>query len=121
MNNEDEILLEENGWEIECTSPFEIRANNGSFASGEAAWIVLWSLRPSETDPKRLLQSLEPDDKRYMSKLHILVTLIDRPDVNFIIPTDMHEWCESVGFETKLSIEDGSSWWTCKEKHNDSI
>ena len=31
MTNED--LLKENGWEVECESPFEIRHEDGSFAS----------------------------------------------------------------------------------------
>ena len=38
-------LLEENGWIVECESPFEIRTKDGSFASGEAAQIVLDDLK----------------------------------------------------------------------------
>jgi len=45
---EDKKLLEDNGWEVECESPFEIRTKDGSFASGEAAYIVLDNLK-SET------------------------------------------------------------------------
>ena len=42
---EDFALLEANGWEVECQSPFEIRTKDGSFASGEAANIVLNDLK----------------------------------------------------------------------------
>lgn len=44
----DEELLEENGWIIECQSPFEIRDKDGSFASGTAAYIVLDSFRQQD-------------------------------------------------------------------------
>ena len=50
---EDLKVLEDNGWELECESPFEISTKDGSFASGEAAYIVLSSLkyeRDSEVD-----------------------------------------------------------------------
>ncbi len=45
MTNED--LLKENGWEIECESPFEIRHKDGSFASMNAAYSVVEELRLS--------------------------------------------------------------------------
>lgn len=45
---EDIKLLEDNGWEVECHSPFEIRTKDDSFASGEAAYIVLNNIK-SET------------------------------------------------------------------------
>jgi len=42
MLKEDEELLKENGWDVECESPFEIRyEDGGAFASGLAADIVL--------------------------------------------------------------------------------
>jgi len=41
----DEQLLAENGWTLECESPLEIRDDEGSFASGFAARIVLKQLR----------------------------------------------------------------------------
>lgn len=41
----DKQLLLENGWVMECQSPFEIRHQDGSFASENAAEIVLDSLR----------------------------------------------------------------------------
>jgi hypothetical protein len=45
MTNEE--LLKENGWEIECQSPFEIRHEDGSFASMNAAYSVVEELRLS--------------------------------------------------------------------------
>lgn len=48
MTEEDEAILTKNGWEIECESPFEIRHEDGSFATGQAAQIVLEELRGEE-------------------------------------------------------------------------
>jgi len=43
---EDIDLLEKNGWDVECHSPFEIRfKDGGAFASGLAAQIVLDDLK----------------------------------------------------------------------------
>ncbi len=45
----DEELLEQNGWEIECYSPFEIRhIETGSFATNWAATAVVDDLKQSE-------------------------------------------------------------------------
>lgn len=41
QNCSDEEMLALDGWEIECYSPFEIRHKDGSFATGQAADIVL--------------------------------------------------------------------------------
>jgi hypothetical protein len=43
-----EKLLKDNGWEIECEHPFEIRHEDGSFATMQAAKIVLDDLKASE-------------------------------------------------------------------------
>tara|TARA_R110001606_G_scaffold379561_1_gene539665 strand:+ start:962 stop:1135 length:174 start_codon:yes stop_codon:yes gene_type:complete len=43
-------ILEDNGWIIECESPFEIRHEDGSFATGQAANIVLYFLKPEEDE-----------------------------------------------------------------------
>ena len=43
MTNEE--LLKENGWEIMCESPFEIRHEDGSFATMNAAYSVVVELR----------------------------------------------------------------------------
>lgn len=53
MTNED--LLKENGWEIECESPFEIRHEDGSFASMNAAYRVVEELRLSNVMSSVLL------------------------------------------------------------------
>lgn len=45
MNDNDRELLEKDGWTIECESPFEIRHEDGSFGSGQAAQCVLASLQ----------------------------------------------------------------------------
>jgi hypothetical protein len=41
----DEALLQADGWTVECSSPFEIRHKDGSFATGQAAEAVLFTLR----------------------------------------------------------------------------
>lgn len=44
MTKGDRKILADNGWIIECESPFEIRHKDGSIATGQAAYIVLASL-----------------------------------------------------------------------------
>ncbi len=41
MTHQDEILLTAAGWTVECQNPLELRHADGSFASGQAARIVL--------------------------------------------------------------------------------
>jgi len=41
MKQEEIDLLEKYGWTVECYSPFEVRHDDGSFASGQAAKMVL--------------------------------------------------------------------------------
>ena len=45
MNNEDIKLLEDNGWVVECENPFEISTDDCGFASGEAAHMILNTLK----------------------------------------------------------------------------
>lgn len=45
MSIEDIQMLEDDGWVVECESPFELRHSDGSFATGQAAYIVLNSLK----------------------------------------------------------------------------
>ena len=45
MRGKDEEILKCQGWVIECESPFEIRHEDGSFATGQAASIVVEYLR----------------------------------------------------------------------------
>lgn len=48
--DEEEKLLGKNGWTIECQSPFEIRHNDGSFATMQAAHSVVSELEEEEED-----------------------------------------------------------------------
>lgn len=49
MTQDDENLLEREGWVVECQSPFEIRhTESGSFASGLAAQLVLQAVRAEQ-------------------------------------------------------------------------
>lgn len=45
MNDSDEKLLASHGWTVECESPFEVRHEDGSFASGQAADFLVSALR----------------------------------------------------------------------------
>jgi hypothetical protein len=45
MDPTEEYLLKTNGWDVECESPFEIRHEDGSFASKQAAYSVLNELK----------------------------------------------------------------------------
>ena len=47
MTDEDKQLLDENGWTVECESPFEIR-NGESFATNVAAESILDGLKTLE-------------------------------------------------------------------------
>jgi hypothetical protein len=121
MNYKDEeALLEENGWIVECQSPFEIRHQTSNcVATGEAAYRVLNSLRPRERSPRSLILDLEPDDKYYIDKLNILHKLVTDPNCGHIIPKHIANWCKSVGLCAELSTEDGGAWWTCRVKDKD--
>jgi hypothetical protein len=46
----DTELLEKYGWVVECESPFEIRHEDGSFASMQGADCVLESCKLEEKD-----------------------------------------------------------------------
>jgi hypothetical protein len=48
MNDEDRKLLEDDGWTIDCESPFEISDKDGSSAQGRAANYVLDYLKNVE-------------------------------------------------------------------------
>ena len=45
ISQSDEDLLVFNGWHVECASPFEIRHEDGSFATKQAADLILSSLK----------------------------------------------------------------------------
>ncbi len=50
----DKEILEQNGWFIECQSPFEIRHIDGDVATGQAARIVVDSLE-KEFNPNKVI------------------------------------------------------------------
>jgi hypothetical protein len=59
MNEEDIKLLNDNGWMVECHSPFEIRNSEfESFASGYAADLVLNSLKSEAEKEKKYIADL---------------------------------------------------------------
>ena len=51
----DEEILRQNGWIIECESPYEIRHSDGSFAAGNAIKIIINSLR-DDSHPNKTIQ-----------------------------------------------------------------
>lgn len=59
MNKQDEELLQQNGWTIVCYSPFEIQHEDGSFASLNAAQIVLDSLKQSSLTYEKCTSMVE--------------------------------------------------------------
>jgi len=114
MDIKDRAILEANGWEIECEGPFEIRnSESESFASNEAAYIVLESLKPKDVNPRKILNYLEHDEDNYIDKLNILVGLIKQPNVRHIIHNDIYKWCIAQGFIVRFVSEDKSSWVVC--------
>ena len=50
-----EKLLAKDGWEVECWSPFEIRSkfDSQSYASGEAASMIVDYIRQAKTKKKK--------------------------------------------------------------------
>lgn len=50
----DKEILEQNGWFIECESPFEIRHIDGDVATGQAAKIVVDSFK-EEFNPNKVI------------------------------------------------------------------
>jgi len=71
MNNDDKKLLEDDGWELECESPQEIRLKDDpeSFASGAAVDYIVDALRefpPIDTIVDEItdqLDNLKPDSR----------------------------------------------------------
>jgi hypothetical protein len=59
---EDEKLLEKHGWTLECISPFEIRHEDGSFATGQAARLIVLALEAGWCDDDQICCSeADPD------------------------------------------------------------
>jgi hypothetical protein len=70
MDQRDIDLLEQNGWEVECESPFEIRhEESNSFATNAAAYTVLVNIRENNGDT--------PTRKEY--------TFTINDDINFLL------------------------------------
>ena len=65
---EDKKLLKKYGWVVECESPFEISNSEGSFASGEAAYIILSHLQDNnkcllDEFKKSFYEDLTPEER----------------------------------------------------------
>jgi hypothetical protein len=60
MKESDKKLLEKNGWTVECESPYEIRHTDGSFATAQAAWMVL----------DQLLEEVKKKERKDEEKAH---------------------------------------------------
>jgi hypothetical protein len=79
MNSDDEKLLEENGWIIECESPFEISTKDGSFARDEGAYIVLESLK-YERDNVFSLKDMRDSFNAGMNRgVYVASTIMNKP------------------------------------------
>jgi len=46
----DQDILERNGWSVDCESPFEISHEDGSTATGQAAYIVIGYLKQNKSE-----------------------------------------------------------------------
>ena len=83
---DDRKLLEENGWEVECESPFEIRTKNGCFASGQAAYIVLNDLK-SETVQRFTEQDMHDSFNAGVNRGVTIAAIITRRDTGEEFPS----------------------------------
>lgn len=59
MKDNDIEILEKSGWIVECQSPFEIRHEDGSFATLNAAEIVLDEVRREHEALTNSIKALE--------------------------------------------------------------
>lgn len=63
MNEIDRKILEVNGWSITCESPFEIEHEDGSLATGQAAYSVLNELKFDDNRVKcKVITSFNQND-----------------------------------------------------------
>ena len=53
MNEEDKKILQHAGWSVDCESPFELRHCEGSYATGQAASLVLLDVRSEHEEFER--------------------------------------------------------------------
>jgi len=87
MDEDDIKLLEDNGWEVECHSPFEIRyEDGGAFASGCAADIILWDLK-HERDNAFSEQDMHDCFNAGINRGVTIAAIITRRDLGEEFPT----------------------------------
>ena len=87
MLKEDEELLENDDWEVECDSPFEIRQKDGgSFASGYAAQIILDNLK-HERDNAFSEQDMHDCFNAGINRGVTIAAIITRRDLGEEFPT----------------------------------
>lgn len=95
MDMDKEELLQKNGWVVECESPFEIRHKDGSFASLNAAKMVVEQLRSDESDfYVKLTEKLRSDCGYYIG-MAVPVTGSEE-DLYMELSNEMSdllEWC----------------------------
>jgi hypothetical protein len=82
MKDSDIKILENNGWIVECESPFEISQENGSFASNNAAKLILETLRRENPNPLKILCNdltniLEEYQANYYKKIECVIKIKD--------------------------------------------
>lgn len=83
VNINDEKALEENGWELECESPLEIRhETSGDFASGQAARLVVDSIRGTV---------VVVAESEQIEKDTLEVTMVANDFLCYLQETDRHE------------------------------
>ena len=71
MDKKEIKLLERNGWIIECESPFEIRHEDGSFATMFAAVTVLEELQREDNEANKTIKSLEELNNIQLTQLSL--------------------------------------------------
>ena len=92
MFKEDEKILNEFGWDVECFSPFEIVNHDGSIATGQAANLVLTDARIEYNEMQK--------QKELSSQL--AAHFVPRGPEDFL--------CACMGYEDCIKLG-CSSWW----------
>jgi len=80
MMKKTEELCEKYGWTMECYSPFELRHEDGSFATGQAAQLVLQECKEAE---KYIAGEVESPNIRvhYMTEFGGQITIKELEDI----------------------------------------
>ena len=84
--DEDFALLNEDGWEVECESPLEIRHADGSFASGYAANVVVSDLK-SEHVQRFIEQDMHDCFNAGVNRGVTIAAIITRRDIGEEFPS----------------------------------